>query len=120
MGLKNFMDATIEDIAADPNKYGAPTFEQFAANPGRWRKNSTDILDIASKGSEAHKDIVRHIYYIDGYKCKNEEEVERIATSQGYDLKDFTINVTARRTTGGKKEAVVEFVKNTGGQIVKP
>ena len=110
----------LADVENDPHRFGLPTFAEFCSRPDyyreKWRGREDSILISTSKGSEnLNKHIAKHEYRIDGYKCKNEEEVERIAKEQGYKLSELTYAVELEPMEGnnGKLKAVVEFYLKT-------
>ena len=86
-------DLTIEDLMVDPKSFGAPTFEEFAKNPDKWRLAKERIFDQVDVGSlgPLKNFIAKQTYEIAGYKCSSLEEVERVAKNEGYDIRFLEI-----------------------------
>lgn len=103
----------MEDIVADPTKYGAPTFEEFRRSPERFLGRQDQILSSADKGSKFLNNVQRHIYEIEGYRCKTIEEVERVAASQGIPLRELDYRPELIPQGGGRADILVKFVSKT-------
>jgi len=87
-------ELTLEDIYADPNRFGLPTFDEFVKRPERYRESPTRLFDSVERGSQIRglRDLIqREEFYIDGYKARSLEDVERIANNQGYRLDQLEI-----------------------------
>lgn len=110
MGIENFTEADMEDIKANPAKYGAPTFEEFKRNPEKWTGRHDDLLSSADKGSQILKGVQKHIYEIEGYRCSTLEEVEKIAASQGIPIRSLDYRPELIPLGGGKANILVKFV----------
>lgn len=101
----------IEEIMSDPTAYGLPTFEEFAKNSEKYLGRDDEKLGLADAGSRnLEKHVQRHIYEIEGYRCKTLEEVERIAKSQGIPLRELDYQPMVQPTGGGKCDILVRFV----------
>jgi exo-beta-1,3-glucanase (GH17 family) len=73
-----------------------------------------DILASADKGSTILKDVRRHVYEIEGYRCNSLEEVERIAAQQGIALRELDYRPEMIQAGAGRYDIIVRFVsKNT-------
>lgn len=105
-----FKEVKIEDIIADPNKFGAPTFEQFCKNPERFRGRPDDILSSADRGSSIISSVQKQIYEIEGVRCKTLEEVERVAGDMGISLKELDYRAELIPLPGQNSEILVRFV----------
>ncbi len=100
-----------DDIYEDPHAYGAPTFEEFKKNRERYMGRDDDSLASVSKGGEiSNRFTQKHIYEIEGYRCKTLEEVERIAKSQGIALRDLDYKAILIPQGAGKGNLLVKFV----------
>lgn len=100
-----------DEIMANPEAFGMPTFAEFAKNPEKWLGRDDDKLAWADAGSRAlEKHVQRHIYEIEGYRCKTIEEVEKIASSQGIPLRELDYRPSVVPTGGGKCDILVKFV----------
>lgn len=109
---KKLFPETVDDILADPSQYGLPTFEQFAKNPEAYIGKEDEKLAFADAGSTILKNYVqRHIYEIDGYPCKSLVEVERIAKSQGYNLRELEYTLDILPNVGQKCDILIKFHK---------
>ncbi len=83
---------TIEDILQNPHKYGAPTFEEFQRNPGRWKKRNDDAMVTLTDGPERHRSELKAIkYFVNGLELSGENEVERALGDHGYGLEDIDL-----------------------------
>ena len=109
MSLEKFANATLEDIAANPKQYGAPTYEEFCKNPEHWRINKQQSLVSADKGSQVFTNVKKHIYYVDGNKCGSLEKVEQYCIDHGIGQQDLTIEVGIEKITAGQVVMHVNF-----------
>lgn len=102
---------SLKEVIANPKKYGAPTFEEFVSNREKWIGRDDDELISADKGSQEifKKFIRKQIYKIKRYRSEKLEEVERIALSEGLQLKDLEYRVQMLPVGGGKWDALIEF-----------
>lgn len=105
-----FKEVTIHDIIADPKKYGAPTFEEFCRNPDRYRGRDDDALASADRGSAVINSVQKHIYEIEGIRCKTLEQVERVANGMGIPLKELDYRAELIPLPGQTSEILVRFV----------
>lgn len=103
----------IKDVFDDPNRFGIPTFEQYAKNRDFYFRHfyghEEDILASADRGSNIRDTIVKHKYELDGYHCNSLEEVERVAKGQGIPLKSLEYRPEMIPLGGGKYEILVRF-----------
>lgn len=104
-------DITLDDIISNPKDFGAPTFEEFAKNPEKWKFASEHVLNMVDVGSlgPLKKFIAKQTYEIAGYKCDSLEEVERIAKNEGYDIRFLEINPQVIKEGGDKYSIHVVF-----------
>lgn len=106
--------ATWEEFSANPEKFGFPRFDQWKAKREKLLGASDEILSRADKGSELLAgQIKRHVYEIEGYRCRSLEEVERVAKSQGIDLKKLDYRPQLCQAGAGKYDIVVKFVSKS-------
>lgn len=95
----------------DLTAWGAPTFEEFCRNPEKWRGREDDSLASADVGSQTLKGMVKkHIYEIEGYRCKSLEEVERVARNQGIPIRELDYRPELIPIGAGKCDILVKFV----------
>lgn len=114
-GTEVFKDAKLEDIIADPKKFGAPTFSEYKANPFKYR---IDWASIASNGSkQLSRNQVAQSYKLFGYEVKKIEYADKIAKDHGHDLRDMTIHPQIVNQGGQKFNIVVEFRPKEGTLI---
>jgi hypothetical protein len=105
-----FANATLEDIAKDPRKYGAPTYEEYVRNRSRYQAQTANLFDVADNGTSNLKMVLKgYRYEIDGYKCDTLEEVERVAKSQGYSEEDLEMLPEVIPLGGGWCDILVRF-----------
>jgi len=109
---QKFTEATtVDDIAADPHAFGAPTFEEFKKNHGKYSASNDATLAIVDKGSNNLNRVVdKYIYEIEGFRCKNLEEVERIAGDYGIPIRDLDYRPELIPQGGGKAKMLIKFV----------
>lgn len=101
------------EIFDNPTDYGMPTFEEFAQNREKYMGNEDDRLREVDRGSQSMKNVKRHIYEIEGYRCKSLEEVERIAASQGINLRELDYRPEVTQAGAGKFDVIVRFVSKS-------
>lgn len=108
----NHTETDIADIAANPNKYGAPTFEQFKSNRDKYLGRDDDTFNAIDKGSSNLAGSVRkHEYEIEGYRCKSLEEIERVASEQlGINIKQLDYRPELIPQGGGKCNVLIKFI----------
>jgi hypothetical protein len=107
-------NATFEEFSANPEAFGFPSFERYQKERERFVGHEEEILASADKGSTALEHTVhRHVYEIEGYRCKNLEEVEKIAKSQGIDLRALDYRPQLVQAGAGKFDIIVKFVSKT-------
>lgn len=107
----DFNNVTLEDIQQDPEKFGAPTFEQFKKNRERYIGRDDATLAIVDKGSNNLSGMLeKYVYEIEGFRCKNLEEVERIAGDYGINLRDLDYRPELIPQGGGKAKMLIKFV----------
>ena len=105
-----FKEVKIEDLMADPNKFGAPTFEQFCKNPERFRGRADDILSSVDRGSSIIGSVQKQVYEIEGVRCSTLEAVEKVAADMGIPLKELDYRAELIPLPGQKSEILVKFV----------
>lgn len=114
------MSISVEDVLANPHKYGFPTIQEFAANPDKYRESLSKRLARVDQSSAVFKNsLERQTYKIAGFKVKTLEEVERIAREEGINLADC--NFAPQVLPGsmpGKVEIMVEFKVKTTSKLL--
>ncbi|SRR5260221_5202214 len=78
----------------DLKSAGIPNFEEYSKRRDHYKDKfygrQDDSLAWDDKGSDLLKGYVkRHVYEVNGYGCKNLEEVERTAHNMGYRVCDL-------------------------------
>lgn len=114
MGLGKFREVQLADIIANPNKFGAPTYEQFCRNPNRWRLPSDSVLQSASAGSRVFNNVKKQRYEVlrptgAVTKCQTLEEVERVCLSEGIAIEELEMRNELIDVGAGKVEILVQF-----------
>jgi hypothetical protein len=95
----------------DLGKWGAPSFEEFCRNRDQYLGTEDEDFAAVDAGSSTLKrQVKKHIYEIEGYRCKTLEEVERVARNQGIPIRDLDYRPELIPTGGGKCDIVVKFV----------
>lgn len=116
-----FKDATLEDIASNPTKYGAPTFEQFTKNYEKYVKHNTEDgkLGILDNGPTLLRKYTRKIVWVvGGVKCKTPEMCVQVAADKNIDLRKYSPQLVD--VGGGKHDIHMIFntEKQPDGKIV--
>ena len=105
--------ATTSDLMNNPEKFGAPTFEQFKARRNHYKKNhNTSFGNIEKGGDISNRFTKKQIYELGGYRCKTLEEVERVALQMGLSLETLSDKYQAQFIPlgGGQAEVLVKFM----------
>ena len=115
MSLEHWQDATMEDLQRDPEKYGAPTFEQFKANRDKWLGRWDDKFAEVDRGSQMgglNRMIKKYKFEVEGYRCDSLEECEKVASSLGIDLKSnlYKYEAVLVPQGGGTCDVLVKFM----------
>lgn len=111
--IQTDINTQLIEILATPEKFGAPTFEQFAKDPEKYLGRDDDLLLTASEGAHGLKQsnlVGKHYYKIFGYSAKTEEHVWRIMKDEGYTPRDFEIKPELVKTLAGQYDIHVDFV----------
>lgn len=88
-----------------------PSFEEFKQNRERFIGRDDESLSGIDRGSVAlNKQTQKHIYEIEGYRCRTLEEVERVAACQGIPLRELDYRPCAIPTGAGKCDILVRFL----------
>jgi len=106
-------DTSIEDLQNNPSAYGAPTFEEFKRSPEKYLGREDENLSAVDKGSAIFKDsnmVRRHVYEIEGHRCKSLEQVTRIAAEQGIPIRELDYRPEVIPLGGGQCEILVKFI----------
>lgn len=104
-------EATWDEFSTNPEAFGFPRFEDWEKQRHKFVGHDEDSLASADKGSTLlNRTVQRHIYEIEGYRCKNLEEVERIAKSQGIKLRELDYRPQLVQAGAGKYDVIVRFV----------
>ena len=104
-------NVTFEEFSSNPEAYGFPSFERYQKERDKFVGHEEEILASADKGStNLSRTVSRHVYEIEGYRCKNLEEVERIAKSQGIDLRALDYRPELIQAGAGKFDIIVKFI----------
>jgi hypothetical protein len=78
--------ATVEDLASNPNKYGIPTWDQFSADPERFKMalSSSELMAQIDRGSQMlNRHVTHHEYWVGGYRCESLEAADRMLSDMG-------------------------------------
>ena len=116
--LSHFTNATVEDLVADPKKYGAPTFEEFCKNREKFFGRWDDAFVAVDKGSQNLDKIVKgYKYEVIGVECNSLEQVETRCRDVGIDLEGRGFDIKPRIIDLGGRvcEVIVNFVPKQRG-----
>jgi len=101
------------DLFENPHDFGMPTFEEFAANREKYMGRDDDRLTEVDRGSRSLQRVKRHIYEIEGYRCKSIEEVERVALNMGIKLQELDYRPEVTQAGAGQFDVIVRFVSKS-------
>ena len=102
------------EIFDNPEEFGMPSFEEFSRNREKYMGRDDDRLIEVDRGSqEMKRSVKRHIYEIEGYRCRSLEEVERIAKEQGIPLRELDYRPEVTQAGAGKFDVIVRFVSKS-------
>lgn len=114
MSQAEFSATSLDEVQENPNKFGAPTWDEFKRNYSRWQITEDEALAQVDKGSQwLHARVSKYRFEIEGYRCKTLEEVERIANSQGIPIQDLDYRPEMIPQGCGKAEILVKFVSKS-------
>ena len=102
-------DNDLEMVLNNPSKYGLPTFDEFCKKPELLLGRDDEQLGSVDGGSKFVKEISKHVYFLEGYKCENLEEVERMAGNMGYAIRDLDWIPELRHGSNGKYINEIRF-----------
>jgi hypothetical protein len=99
------------ELTPELKKLGAPTFEEFKRNREKYLGKDDDHFGRIDKGSVMLKrQEQRHIYEIEGHRCKSLEEVERVANDFGVKIKELDYRPEIIPQSGHKCDILVKFI----------
>ena len=101
------------EIFDDPTSFGMPTFDEFCRNREKYMGRDDDRLREVDRGSQTMKRVKRHVYEIEGYRCKSLEEVERVALNQGIKLRELDYRPEVTQAGAGQFDLIVRFVSKS-------
>lgn len=104
----------VDEVFENPEYYGLPTFDDFVKNQDKYLGREDEALEQVDRGSKnLEKHVQRHIYEIEGYRCKSLEEVERVAKAQGISLSELDYRPQVMPVGAGKCDLLVKFVSKS-------
>jgi len=112
LAVKELSLAKVEDLSENPTKYGLPTFEQFAANPDKYRNvaSADELLAQIDKGSlMLGRMVVGHEYWVGYYHVTSLEKAERLLREMGTTISKETFTAELKDIGAGKCKIVVKF-----------
>lgn len=107
--MPNLNELTLEQLMADPKKYGLPTFKEFIKDPEVFKFTEDSRLATVDAGSVYLKNIKKHVYYVNGYKCDTLEKAQDVAKNMGHVLGSINPEPDMQRSTNGGYEIHVHF-----------
>ena len=110
----DFSTATLEDLLANPRKYGAPTFEEYKRDPSKWQIDWAKIADNGSQDATFKKHLKKTYNKVLGYKAETIEKAETIANDHGLTLSSMRIKPQVEPIGGGWFNLAVEFMPPEG------
>lgn len=115
----DFSNAQIEDLIADPHKFGCPTFEEFSKARDKWLPREDEAMVMLTDGPQRFRNDLRKITFQVHGKEMKPEQVERALGDYGYTLADIDLENRNSRLKkqvemtplgGGKYDVVVNFL----------
>lgn len=102
---------SIEEIAANPHLYGAPTLAEFTKNPDVYRLGTKNGLMEMLDGSMLNfrKDLRKQYYILDGYTVGSLEKLDNMARNMGIDLTQYKVRPELRKYLGDQFDLYVHF-----------
>lgn len=101
---------SMEQLLADPGRYGFCTFDDFRKNPAKWKPDPLQsFTSVEQAGTLFKKNIKKMKYEIEGYACDTLEAVQMTARQMGYREKDLEYRILIDPLGGGKVNMVVKF-----------
>lgn len=115
MSMEHWQSADFDEIMSNPEKFGAPTFEQFKANRDKWLGRWDDKFAEVDRGSRMPglgRMIKKYKYQVEHYTCDSLEECEKVALSLGIDLQsnEYKYETVLVPQGGGTCDAVIKFI----------
>jgi len=111
MSNKPITTESLEEVMDRPERYGLPTFDEYRKNEEKYIGRDDDSFREVDRGSDNLRRVVqRHIYEIEGYRCKTLEEVEKVALNQGIPLRELDYRPEMVQAGAGKYDIIVRFV----------
>lgn len=110
--VKELSLATVDDLAANPHKYGLPTMEEYAQDPERFKMlmSADDFMAQIDRGSQTlSRHVTGHEYWVGPYKCDSLEQAERILKEHGQSVTAQTFEPDLVQEAGGKYTVKVKF-----------
>lgn len=104
--------ADLGEIIRNPRDFGAPTWEEFKANPEKWRRPAHELLARVDSGTKTLRKLKEHWYYFEDHRCTSIEDVERVAREEGVDLStlpDNCVKIGLEQLAGGQFRAHCKF-----------
>jgi hypothetical protein len=105
---------SVEELAADPKKYGLPTPAEFRKNIDQWRNimagrtSSEHLFESVDRGSLIlGRQITKYRFFVEGYEVKSNERAQALVNQMG--IKDLEIYPETVSIGGGLGEMHVHF-----------
>jgi hypothetical protein len=110
--FEKFRTAQVEDLLANPHKFGAPSFEEFARNPDKWRARKDHWFEAVDKGSQMIGSVVsKQKYFVEGVPCATLEKCEQHAKDLGLSIEDLEPRPQMHYMGGRDWEIHINWVK---------
>lgn len=99
------------DLVEMAESCGFPSFDEYCKNVEKYTGRADAALAEVDRGStQLNRTVQKHIYEIEGFKCKTLEEVERVAESMGIKLRELDYRPQVQTNTSGGVDIKVNFV----------
>ena len=92
---------------------GFPTFDEFKANPDKWREKSEELFDCIDESTQMkRKQLMKQRYsWRDQYECDSLEQLQRIMLGEGYTMDECEMQPCVRLINGTSDNEIEIMVK---------
>jgi peptidase E len=114
----DFNGASLEDLVANPHKFGCPSFEEYVKLREKYQPREDEAMISLTDGPNKYRNDLNKIkFQVNGFDMK-EEQVEKALGDHGYALADIDLENRDSKLKkeidmiplgGGKYDLVVNF-----------
>lgn len=85
------------------------SFDEWKRTREKWLGRDDDELASIDRGSTILSNVRKHIYELEGYRCKSLEEVESVAKAMGLEIKSLEARPEMIQAGAGKYDLLVRI-----------